>query len=73
MLVSNVMVISQLTNTQWYFSVEFMECLNEDVKKKKGHSLYIRGRAVQIATGSNLRDTKYKFYGFNDDLRDTFN
>ena len=30
-------------------------------------------RAVQIATGSNLLDTKYEFYGFNDDLRDTIN
>ena len=29
--------------------------------------------AVQIATASNLLDTKYEFYGFNDDLRDTIN
>ena len=45
-----------------------MGCLDEDVKKNKGHFLYIRGRAVQIATGSNLLDNKYEFYGFNDDL-----
>ena len=29
------------------------------------------GRAVLIATGANLLDTKYEFYGFNDDLKDT--
>ena len=49
-----------------------IECLNEDAKKK-GHFLYIGGRAVQIATSFNLFDTKYEFYGFNDDLRDTIN
>ena len=27
----------------------------------------------QIATSSNLLDTKYEFYGFNDDLRETIN
>ena len=51
--------------------MEFMECLNEDAKKK--HSLYTRGRAILIATGSNLLDTKYKFYGFNGHLRETIN
>ena len=52
--------------------MEFMECLNENVKKKnKGHFLYIGGRANPITTGSNLLDTKYEFYGFSDDLRDT--
>ena len=51
-----------------------MECLNEDAKKKKKwHVLYIGGRAVLIDTGANLLDTKYKFYGFNDDLRGTIN
>ena len=49
-----------------------MKCLNEDAKKK-GHYLYIRGRAVLIATGSNLLDIKYDFYGLNDDLRETIN
>ena len=44
--------------------MEFMECLNEDMKKKKGYFLYIGGRAILIATGSNLFDTKYEFYGF---------
>ena len=47
-----------------------MEYLEEDAKKE-GHLLYIRGRAVLMATGSNFLDTKYEFYGFNDDLRDT--
>ena len=42
-------------------------------KEKKGHFLYIGGRAVLIATGANLLDTKYEFYGFNDDLKDTIN
>ena len=42
-------------------------------KEKKGHFLYIGGRAVLIATGANLLDTKYVFYGFNDDLKDTIN
>ena len=37
-----------------------MECLNEDVKEKGGF-LYIKGKAVLIATGANLLDTKYKF------------
>ena len=53
-------------------SIEFMKCFNEDTKKK-GHSLYIGGRAILIATSSNLLDTKYKFYGFNNDLRETIN
>ena len=41
--------------------------------QRKRHFLYIGGRAVQIATGSNLLDTEYEFYGFSDDLRDTIN
>ena len=54
--------------------MDFMEYLNEDVKKK-GHFLYIRGRAVLIATYAKLLDTntKYEFCGFNDGLRDTIN
>ena len=39
-------------------------------RKNKGH---IRGRAVLIATDTNLLDTKYEFYGLNDDLTDTIN
>ena len=42
-------------------------------RRKKGHFLYIGGRAVLIATGANLLDTKYEFYGFNNDLKDTIN
>ena len=52
--------------------MEFMECLNEDAKKK-GHFLYIRGRAVLIATSANLLDTQYEFYRFIDDLKGTIN
>ena len=37
------------------------------------HFLYSWNRAVQIATGSKLLDTKYEFYGFSDDLKDTIN
>ena len=33
----------------------------------------IGGRAVLVAASNNFLDTKYKFYGFNDDLRDTIN
>ena len=51
--------------------MEFMECLNEDAKKKT--LLYIGGRAVLIVTGAKLLDTKYEFCGFNDDLRGTIN
>ena len=53
--------------------MEFMECLNEDAKKKKDNFLYMWHRAVQIVTGSNLLDTKYEFVDFNDDLRETIN
>ena len=41
--------------------------------RKNGHFLYIGGWAVLIATGANLLDTKYEYYGFNDDLKDTIN
>ena len=40
-------------------------------RRKKGHFLYIRGRAVLIITSTKLLDTKYAFYGFNDDLIET--
>ena len=42
-------------------------------RRKKGHFLTVGGRAVLIATGANFLDTKYEFYGFNDDLKDTIN
>ena len=53
-------------------SMEFMECLN-NIAKKKDTFYTMGGRAVQMATGSNLLDTKYKFYGFNEYLRETIN
>ena len=40
-------------------------------KRKKGCFLYIGGRAILITTGTKLLDTKYVFYGFNDDLIET--
>ena len=41
--------------------------------QKKGHFLYIGGRAVPIATSAKLLDTKYEFVRFSDDLRGTIN
>ena len=54
-------------------AMEFMECLNEDAQKKNEHFLCIGDRTILITNGFNLLDTKYEFYGFNDDLRDTIN
>ena len=42
-------------------------------RRKKNTFSTSDSRAVQIATGSNLLDTKYEFYGFSDNLRDTIN
>ena len=53
--------------------MELMESLNEDSKKEEKDNLYVRDRTVPIANSVNLLDTKYKFYGFNDDLRDSSN
>ena len=51
-----------------------MECLNENAKKKKKtFCMTLGGRAIQINTGSDLLDTKYEFYAFSDDLRETIN
>ena len=33
--------------------MECMECLNKDVKKKKGQVMYIRSRDDQMATSAN--------------------
>ena len=52
--------------------MKFMECLNEYAKNKR-HFLYIRSRVILIATNCNLLDSKYEFYGFNEDLGDTIN
>ena len=53
-----------------------MECLNEDVKKKKekqGQILCIMGRNDQITTSAKLFDITHEFYGFNADLIETIN
>ena len=42
-------------------------------KKKKRQVLYIGNSGILTATGANLLDIKYQFYGFNDNLRDTIN
>ena len=49
-----------------------MECFNKDAYRRKKDTFDVHwGRAIQIATCSNLFDAKCEFYGFNDDLRDT--
>ena len=57
---------SRLKSTWWY-----LYGLNKDVKKKKDTFCTAGGRAILIATGSNLLDTKYEFYRFNDYVRET--
>ena len=43
-------------------------------KRKIRHFLQIRVRSfLIITTGFNLLDTKYEFYGFNNNLKDTIN
>ena len=65
----------------------FMESLNEQKKKintlcvaieeEKKKTLPVNqltvGKAVLVVTSFNLLDTKYEFYGFTDNLRDTIN
>ena len=48
--------------------MKYMECLNENTKKKKGWILYMKGRDDQITTSAKLLDFKCTFYGFNGDL-----
>ena len=52
--------------------MQCIECLNEDAKKK-GHLLYIEGKAILIATAAKLLDTTYEFYRLNNDLIETIN
>ena len=72
MLVSDFMVNSMLKIFKG-ISVECMECLNQDAKKKKGQILYIAGRDDQIAKSATLLDIIHKSYGFSTDLIDTIN
>ena len=59
MLVSDFIVNSILKKG---ISVECMECLNKDVKKKKKEQiLYTVGRDDQIATSVKFFDTTHKF------------
>ena len=53
--------------------MEYMECSNEDAKKKnkKGQILCIMGRDDQIATSAKLLDIMHKSYGFSADLIET--
>ena len=43
------------------------------MRRRKWHFLYIGDRADLIVTSTKLLDTKYTFYGFNDDLIETCN
>ena len=67
------MVNSMLNKYSMAFLWNLWNVLTRMRRRKKGHFLHIGSRAVLIATGANLLDTKYEFYGFNDDLKDTIN
>ena len=55
-------------------SVECLECLNEDAKKKKrGQIPYIRSGDGQITTSAKSLDIMYKFYEFSGDLIEIIN
>ena len=44
--------------------MEFMECFNEDAKKK-GHFVNIRGGDAKIATDTKSLDSRYAYYVSN--------
>ena len=50
--------------------MEFMECFNEDAKKKKkrGRFMYIRGGDAKIATDTKSRDSRYVYHVSNGDV-----
>ena len=48
--------------------MEFMECFNEDAKKKKGHFVNIRGGDAKIATDTKSLDSRYAYYVSNGDV-----
>ena len=74
MPVSDIMVNSRLKNyLQWHFWNSWNVLTRMCRKKKKRQVLYIGNSGILIATGANLLDIKYEFYGFNDNLRDTIN
>ena len=52
-------------------SVECLEYLNEDAKKKRGQIPYIGSGDDQITTSAKSLDIMYKFYEFSDDLIET--
>ena len=55
-------------------SVEWMECLNVDAKKKEKDISCITGsRDNQIATSAKLVDITHECYGFSGDLIETIN
>ena len=74
MLVLGFKVDYRLKNIQRYFLWNVWYVLTRmRRKRKKGHFLYIGGRAVLTGTGTKLLDTKYELYGFNDGLIETIN
>ena len=49
--------------------MEFMECFNEDAKKKKkGHFVNIRGGDAKIATDTKSLDSRYDYHVSNGDV-----
>ena len=55
-------------------SVEYMECLNKDVKnKKQDSSCILGGKDDQISTGAKLLGNTHKCYGFSADVIETTN
>ena len=52
-------------------SVECMECLNEDAKKKRTNSVHQWVGMMKLLLVLNWLDIKYKLYGFSGDLIET--
>ena len=67
------MVNSTLQNTKG-ISVECMECLNKDAKKKKKDRFCISQVAIiKNATSTKLLEIIHESYGFNSDLIEAIN
>ena len=74
MLVLEVMVISRLKNIQWnFYGIHGMsQWESEEEEEEEERTLSVQwDTANPFTTGSNLPDTNYEIYEFNDDLRDT--
>ena len=67
MQVSDFKVDFRLKKISKAFALEFMECFNEDAKKK-GHFVNIRGGDTKIATDTKSVDTRYAYHVSNGDV-----